>query len=319
MSRVLRNPGKARKARWLVATLTVTAVAIAACGGGGGDENNAAGTSDAADEITRSSEQIDIGRRSLHLQCWGERVAGEPTVLLISGQGPLASSWELMASDFAADDHHLCAYDRAGVGSSDPAPEASRTTEDQVMDLVMLLDAADLQEPVVLAAHSLGSLPAVGLVDRAPERVAGLVLIDPWSPRVSAAQRAALPPKKPDEPPKLTDERRFLNDNLFDPAQNPEHLLLAACDDEVAGLLDEPGPIFGDLPVVVLRAPPLPPLPWLPRGFHAATLAAMSDGYREFAAESTRGTLIEVEDTGHNIQDDQPEVVMDAISDVMAG
>ena len=42
-------------------------------------------------------------------------------------------------------------------------------------------------------------------------------------------------------------------------------------------------------------------------------------GFRELAAESTRGTLIEVEDTGHNIQDDQPEVVMDAIRDVMAG
>ena len=42
-------------------------------------------------------------------------------------------------------------------------------------------------------------------------------------------------------------------------------------------------------------------------------------GHQELAAESTRGTLIEVEDTGHNIQDDQPEVVMDAIRDVMAG
>ena len=39
----------------------------------------------------------------------------------------------------------------------------------------------------------------------------------------------------------------------------------------------------------------------------------------ELAAESTRGTLIEVEDTGHNIHDDQPEIVMDAIRDVMAG
>ena len=275
--------------------------------------------SDAADEIARSSDQIDIGGRSLHVQCWGERVAGKPTVLLISGNELLTSSWELMASEFAADGHHLCAYDRAGVGGSDPAPEASRTTEDQVTDLVLLLDAADLHEPVVLAAHSLGSLPAVGLVDRAPERVAGVVLIDPWLPRVQAAQRAALPPKKPGEPPELTDERRFLNDYLFDPAQNPEHLLLAASDDEIARLLDEPGPIFGDLPVVVLRAPPLPPLPWLPRGYRPATLSAMRDGYREFAAESTRGTLIEVEDTGHNIQDDQPEVVMDAIRDVMAG
>jgi pimeloyl-ACP methyl ester carboxylesterase len=178
-------------------------------------------TAESADDVVETEEGIDIGGRSLHLECWGERVAGEPSVLLISGQGPTTSSWELMASEFAADGHHLCAYDRAGVGGSDPAPEASRTTEDQVTDLVALLDAADLQEPIVLAAHSLGSLPAVGLVDRAPERVAGVVLVDPWSPRVSAAQRAALPPEKPDASPVVADERRFLTDFLFDPAQNP--------------------------------------------------------------------------------------------------
>jgi pimeloyl-ACP methyl ester carboxylesterase len=128
-----------------------------------------------------------------------------------------------------------------------------------------------------------------------------------------------LPPEKPDESRELADERRFLTEILFDPAQNPEHLLLSACDAEVATLLDEPGPIFGDLPTVVLRGPGPPRLPGLPDSYQAATEAAFDDGFREFAAESTRGTLIEVEDTGHNIQDDQPEVVMDAIRDVMAG
>ena len=87
----------------------------------------------------------------------------------------------------------------------------------------------------------------------------------------------------------------------------------------MAALLDEPGPIFGDLPTVVLRRPPLPPLPGLPDSYHAATETALDDGFMELAAESTRGTLIEVEDTGHNIHDDQPEIVMDAIRDVMAG
>jgi pimeloyl-ACP methyl ester carboxylesterase len=304
------------------------AVAIALLGCGcveGRDEPSPAGTRDssdpsnAADEIARSSEQIDIGGRSLHLQCWGERVAGEPTVLLIAGQGPTTSSWELVASEFAADGHHLCAYDRAGVGGSDPASEASRTTEDQVADLVALLDAADLEEPVILTAHSLGSHPAVGLVARAPERVAGVVLIDPLPPRVSVAQRAALPPERTDESPEVAEERHFLTDFLFDPAQNPEHLLLAASDEEVATLLDEPGPVFGDLPTVVLQGPGLPPVPGLPDSYHAATEAAFDDGFTELAAESTHGTLIQVEDTSHNIHVDQPDIVMDAIRDVMAG
>ena len=310
---------------WLFASL---AVVIALLGAGcteGGDESSPAGRGDSSratdgpHEIVRSSEQIDIGGRSLHMQCWGEPADGEPTVLLITGQGPTTTSWESMARAFAGEGHHLCSYDRAGVGGSDPAPEPSRTTEDQVTDLVGLLDAADLQEPVVLAAHSLGSHPAIGLVARAPERVAGVVLIDPLPPRLGAAQRAALPPEDPDESRELADERRFLTENLFDPARNPEHLLLAASDDEVAALLDEPGPIFGDLPTVVLRSPPRPPMPGLPDSYQAATETALDHGFMELAAESTRGTLLEVEDTGHNIHDDQPEVVMDAIRDVMAG
>lgn len=307
-----------------VSVAVATALLVAGCSEGVGgpsppDTGGDSGTADSADEIARSSERIDIGGRSLFLQCWGERVAGEPTVLLLTGHGPTTSSWELIAGEFAADRHHLCSYDRAGVGGSDPAPEASRTTEDQVTDLVALLDAADLQEPVVLAAHSLGSHPAVGLVARAPERVAGVVLVDPLPPRVGSAQRAALPPATPDESKELADERRFLTETLFDPAQNPEHLLLSACDDEVASLLDRPGPVFGDLPTVVLRSPGPPPMPGLPDSYHAATVAAFDDGFTELAAESTRGTLVEVDDTGHNIQDDQPDVVMDAIRDVLAG
>jgi pimeloyl-ACP methyl ester carboxylesterase len=57
----------------------------------------------------------------------------------------------------------------------------------------------------------------------------------------------------------------------------------------------------------------------LPDSYHAATETAFDNGFMELAAESTRGTLIEVEDTGHNIHDDQPGIVMDAIRDVMAG
>ena len=127
-----------------------------------------------------------------------------------------------------------------------------------------LLDAADLKEPVVLAAHSLGSLIALGLVHRAPERVAGVVFVDPWSPRVSAAQRAALPPKSADEISELAEVRRFVTDFVYDPAQNREHLLRAENDQQAVRLFDAPGKLFGNIPVVVLKFPRLPHLPGLP-------------------------------------------------------
>jgi pimeloyl-ACP methyl ester carboxylesterase len=304
-----------------IAIAATAALVASGCGGSGDDDqpqSSRSRTSDAqpADDVV-SDQDVDIGGRTLYLRCWGEEVAGEPTVLLLSGSGPPTSIWETMAADLAADGHHLCAYDRLGIGRSDALPEGTRTTEDQVDDLVALLDAADLPDPVVLTAHSLASLPALGLVDRAPERVSGVVLVDPWLPRVGPIQQAALPPEEKNESRELAEERRFLTDFRYDPAQNLEHLLLADEDEDAMRLLDAAGPLFGDRPVVVLQRPPPRYSPGLPRSWHRSGVAAIKAGGRELAAESTHGTFTTVRNTGHDIQVDRPEVVADAILDVM--
>jgi hypothetical protein len=95
--------------------------------------------------------------------------------------------------------------------------------------------------------------------------------------------------------------------------------VLVVCDEDATALLDEPGLVFGKRPVVVLQAPLPPRPPGIPRTYHRATVTTIAEGNEEFASESTRGKVIEVEDTGHNIHEDQPEVVMDAIRDVLAG
>ena len=43
----------------------------------------------------------------------------------------------------------------------------------------------------------------------------------------------------------------------------------------------------------------------------------MNAGQVEFAAESTRGERIKIE-SGHNIHEERPELVIDAILDVLA-
>jgi len=316
----------ARRARVTVAIVATAALAMGACTE---EDSEPPATSSASrtaerssapgDQVVETDDYIDVGGLDLYLHCWGEPVPGEPTVLLVAGQGPPLAYWGPMAADLAASGHHLCAYDRAGAGNSDPPPEDSRTTTDQVRELVALLDAADLNEPLVVVAHSLGSLPAIGLVDQAAERVAGVVLVDPWAPRVGETLASALPPEKPDESAALAEERHFHNEFRNDPAQNSENLHVAASDDEVITMLDKPGPLFGDRLVIVLQAPFPPRAAGLPRSYDEVARAAWTEANVEFAAESTRGRVVKVEDTGHDIHVDQPDVVIDAIREVLAG
>ena len=306
--------------------LAVMTVLIGAGCTQGGDEPSPAGAgdppaSDAAEQIARSSEQIDIGGRSLHLQCWGEPVVGEPTVLLITGHGPTTSSWELMAGEFAADGHHLCSCDHAGVGGSDPAPEASRTTKDQVDGPG---GAARCRRPAG-AGRPRRALPRLASC----RRIRGSC---PGARRRSSADRSAATapsaprsgphclPEKPDGSRGGGRERRFLTGDLFDPAQNPEHLLLAASDDEVASAArraraDLRGPPDRRAP----GARPSHPCPVCPTSYHAATETAVDDGSRSWppsrrAARSSRSKTRATTSRTTNRM-----IVMNAIRDVMAG
>lgn len=69
-------------------------------------------------------------------------------------------------------------YDRAGLGWSDPPREAF-DVDRMVADLAALLDQLKLPAPYVLVGHSYGGLLVRLFGERYPGKVAGLVLIDP--------------------------------------------------------------------------------------------------------------------------------------------
>ena len=62
---------------------------------------------------------VDIGGYRLHLWCMG---AGAPAVVLESGLGGGAFTWPQVQKETAMFTR-VCAYDRAGLGCSDPSPE----------------------------------------------------------------------------------------------------------------------------------------------------------------------------------------------------
>jgi pimeloyl-ACP methyl ester carboxylesterase len=134
---------------------------------------------------------VDIGSRSLWVSCLGE---GSPTVILESGSpGMDAGDWYGVQAGIAKVTH-VCAYDRANVGGSDPAP-TPRTVQQMADDLHALLTAAGIPGPYVLAATSFGPLVSRIYASTYPEDVAGLVLIDPVSEDLEVRFEEVLPPE----------------------------------------------------------------------------------------------------------------------------
>ncbi|CAM5227445.1 putative hydrolase (alpha/beta hydrolase fold) [Streptomyces spiroverticillatus] len=106
---------------------------------------------------------------------WVEAGTGGPTVVLDAAAGTPALTWAPILPALAG--HvRVVAYDRAGLGMSDPAPRLSAASA--VADLTALLKETG-QGPCVLVGNSWGGQLAQHLAWTATELVAGLVLVDP--------------------------------------------------------------------------------------------------------------------------------------------
>jgi pimeloyl-ACP methyl ester carboxylesterase len=70
-----------------------------------------------------------------------------------------------------------CAFDRAGFGFSDPAPQPQSMFE-VTSDLHAALGAAGIKPPYVLVGHSLGALEMRIFAYRWPDEFVGMVLVD---------------------------------------------------------------------------------------------------------------------------------------------
>jgi pimeloyl-ACP methyl ester carboxylesterase len=120
---------------------------------------------------------VDIGGHRLHIRTQGD---GEPTVVFDAGLPGSVLSWHHVLPDLARLVRAV-AYDRAGLGWSDPGPEP-RTAERIVEELRRLLDRAGIAPPHILVGHSFGGLTTRLFAALHPEEVAGLVLVDPVGP-----------------------------------------------------------------------------------------------------------------------------------------
>lgn len=288
--------------------------------------------------------------RRLNLYCIG---TGSPTVVFESGLTDDIPVWGRAQPEIAKQ-IRACAYDRAGVGFSDPArrPGTSRNIVD---DLHRLLRRASIKPPYVLVGHSYGGLSVVLYADLYPKEVEGIVLLDPALENqvrhvrenfpsydksfvqptledqracVVAATAGFVPGTKPYEKclpqpvPTPSDPIKFVR---FSQALSPgnQRATMSEWESLMTGRSGEQARIarrsFHDMPLIIL-AIPLGPQPLVPDETQAeqdAIHAARGLELEALAHRSTRGVLRFVPDTSHYIQSDQPAAVAGAIWEVL--
>jgi pimeloyl-ACP methyl ester carboxylesterase len=134
---------------------------------------------------------LDAGGCRLHAHIAGE---GSPAVVFEAGIAATGLSWRLVQSEvakFAA----TISYDRAGLGWSDALRGACDL--ERILDhLRAVVEAAKISKPRILVGHSFGGLIVLAYAARFPDEIAGLVLVDPagageWADP-TAANRAML-------------------------------------------------------------------------------------------------------------------------------
>ena len=98
---------------------------------------------------------LDVFGHKLHIQCIGPENAS-PVVILEAGAGAFSNDW-VAVQGLLEKQIRSCAYDRAGLGWSEPGP-GPRTLQQEVLELHALLQEAHVSGPLVLVGQSMGAL-----------------------------------------------------------------------------------------------------------------------------------------------------------------
>lgn len=237
------------------------------------------------------SEVAQIGGTPVELT----QVAGpEPTVVFVSGISGTNAIWKDVFPVIARD-HATFAYHRPGYGDS-PRNDAPRDGATIVARLRAILDARSIARPVILVGHSAGGLYSQLYARRYPGEVAGMVLLDPVHPTQFEGE-GAVGNRSPFYPLllEIIDLTSPITDELDAITETGQQVLAAP-------------PLPAKMPVVILVAPD-----------PAETEAARFDNAkrRDYARLYPNADWRAVE-SGHSIQADRPELVIEAIREVLA-
>jgi pimeloyl-ACP methyl ester carboxylesterase len=272
---------------------------------------------------------VDIGGYKLHIDCTG---VGSPAVILDSGLGDGYTSWRKVQPQISQFSR-VCSYDRAGYGYSDSSFRA-RTSRVFAEELHALLHCAGVSPPYVLVGHSMGGLDVRIYAGLYPSDIAGMVLVDSSHPD----QKKRFPPALNDMEGTWLREQEFLT--LIMPFGIPRLMGFCAKDvdvraadcnfhsqrealaelksfNESANQASTTGSL-GAIPLAVLSSDPNRPEPDLPEDLVAPMNNTWQQMQEELAQLSTKSTHVIARNSGHYIQLDRPDIVVNAVDQMVS-
>jgi pimeloyl-ACP methyl ester carboxylesterase len=263
------------------------------------------------------------------------RAGGGPGPLIVfeAGMSAPAAFWAHTQRELSAHARTL-SYDRAGYGGSDIDP-ADRTLERLTEDLTSVLDAIGERGPVVLVGHSWGGPIIREFAHRHAQRVAGLVFVDGtvaemMSPAIVRLNLIAFRVNSLLARLHRTQTimRAILPDGFAKSISSEDQALMVRDYANVAAMTAgkfEARQIPAAVPLLErLEADGTPDVPTvcLQGGKATRATAKMRARWNEIAATlmaaAPQGRVIVIEDAGHLIPQEQPDVVRETILEVFA-
>lgn len=293
-------------------------------------------------------QMVDVNGIQMRLDCRGR---GSPTVILEAGGQSPAFVWVRVQNEVAKFTR-VCSYDRAGYGWSDAVNETLLPQKVAEM-LHSLLEKAGEKSPYLMVGHSFGGVYVRTFAAQYPDEVVGMVLVDSshenqnqltppalaQSPEYAQLKNGAVTSLRLiqlAEPIGLLRAIKLMDAGVasFSLPESENKPALAqmyrtgyagAYVRETIMMMNYSGQPrkLGDLPLIVLsrKIDAQDMVKQIPSSLQSMELAQQmadvaDDMQDELAGLSTRGKRIIVEGSGHFIQLDKPQVVIDAIREV---
>jgi 3-oxoadipate enol-lactonase len=246
---------------------------------------------------------VQVGKYRLNFQVIE---GGSLTILLEAGGGMDSREWNRIAPELAhKTGATIVSYDRAGFGKSD-LPETPHDMREEVDWLWQGLQKLGLDKELILVGHSFGGWMIRLFSSEHPDVVRGMVFVDPFTNEIVDLLGV-----------EYLDNQPLLGKIPFD-TSHPEKFtkfqraVVRMVGDGLAPKMEimRKTSVPSDIPVVVITSG----RPFLPK---IEEQEAWRKSQEQFTASIKRATLIIAEKSGHMIPGTQPDLIIEAVMDVI--